>query len=177
MTWIRNFFGRFTLSRQAPRVAVAPQPFTLVVSAPISVYDRSVVSGALIRDPDRLRTVEQARCEEWFADYLSADEDLRGIAKVLSGGELTFRYDPRSNSISLRIEFGAARRLSAEELSQLREYVHGQLLDGIGEGFQQAYAYGRTYAEQQRGMGSRMWLDFVALKSRDLTMEVLETRS
>jgi hypothetical protein len=27
ITWAENFFGRFPLSRQAPRAAFAPQPF------------------------------------------------------------------------------------------------------------------------------------------------------
>jgi hypothetical protein len=176
MGWMRNFFARFTVVPAVRRFDPGAFPVRVTFSAPVQVRDVSSVghTGANgtpppeITDPARLRTIEQAECDEWFADYLGDDPELARLASVLSGGELTFALDAGSGALRLKVTFGATRRLSGEEVAQLREDVHGQLLDGIGENFQQHYAYGRTCAEHQAGKGSRMWLAFEKLDSAAL---------
>jgi hypothetical protein len=181
----RLLFGRFKIERSSARKDPVEAPVRIQFTAPIAVYDCDAPefspgispASAEIRDPDRLRKVQLAACDEWFCDPMSDDRSMGAIAGVLSGGKLTFTYEPKPNRIRLHVTFGAMRQLVDAERALLREYVHGQLLDGIGEGFQQGYASGRTYQEQQRGLGSRMWLGFNRLKVSDLELRVTDTQT
>jgi hypothetical protein len=180
---LRLLFGRFTIERAPARKDPAMAPIRIEFSAPIAVYDCEAPdfspslspASTEIRDPDRLRKVELATCDEWFCDPLVDDGGMAALASVLSGGQLTLTYEPQPNHIRLHVTFGSERPLSEAEQRLLQDYVHGQLLDGIGEGFKQGYANGRSYQEQQRGLGSRMWLGFDRLKVSDLEPRVSTT--
>jgi hypothetical protein len=181
---LRLLFGRFRIERSHARKDPVEAPVRIQFTAPIAVYDCEApdFSPALspasteIRDPERLRKVQLAACDEWFCDPMADDGSMSAIADVLSGGQLTFTYEPEPNHVRLHVTFGAARQLVDAERALLQDYVHGQLLDGIGGGFQQGYACGRTYQEQQRGLGSRMWLGLDRLKVNDLEVRVTDLR-
>jgi hypothetical protein len=178
-------FGRFKVERSPVRKDPVESPVRIEFTAPIAVYDceapefspGSAPVSAEIRDPDRLRKVQLAASDEWFCDPMADDRQMSAIASVLSGGKLTFTYEPEPNAVRLHVTFGAARPLVDAERAALQDFVHGQLLDGIGEGFKQGYASGRSHQEQQRGLGSRMWLGFDRLKVSDLELRVTDSRT
>lgn len=181
---LHRVFGRFKIERSTKRKDPVEAPVRIQFTAPIAVYDCEAPqfspgfspASTEIRDPERLRKIQLAACDEWFCDPMADDRSMSAIADVLSGGQLTFTYEPEPNHVRLHVTFGAARQLVDAERALLQDYVHGQLLDGIGEGFQQGYATGRTYQEQQRRLGSRMWLGFDRLKVSDLELRVTDSR-
>lgn len=175
--WITR--GRILLNLELPSPALCDtDPVRVTVSAPVPVLDLRAPGASLttepkpplLKEPFELRKLESVRCEDSFADHLPEP-----LAELLAGGIMTFHHDSVSNQLSLRVSFSALRRLSAVEVQALRDNTHGQLLDGIGEGFQQSFAWGRTWAEQQKGLGSRLWLDFVAIELDHLVIEQYDT--
>ncbi|MEC8523959.1 MAG: hypothetical protein VXZ24_06950 [Pseudomonadota bacterium] len=78
--------------------------------------------------------------DEEFSDYLYDREETEVFAEYVSGGILSFSYEPTSRSLTGSIEYQISRPLSADEVEALEEYTIEQLTDGIGSNFSQERA-------------------------------------
>jgi len=112
--------------------------------------------------------VDGAGPADRFADYLiDGPPEERDLASALTGGTLSLRHPPGADHLTLHVTYEASRELSSEEVRLLLQYTYEQLLDGVGEGFQQSYAESRT---------PKLWIAFEGLNESQLRIDVLEPK-
>jgi hypothetical protein len=132
----------------------------LHVSAPVPVFDISDPefswnSGRippLVRDSALLQTIDGAGPDEKFADYL-ADGSIeeQDLGRIVSGGLMKLAFAADSNQILVYVTYTTSREVSAEEVDVLLDFTYSQLLDGVGETYQQRFA---------RDHKPRLWIAF-----------------